>query len=324
MSRKSIVRYPVGLNAVQSIMQTATQSNLSFFHNAGTSSITIATLSPSIQQILDLSNNPTCKMIISGYVPQLEYCRLRDCVEGINTVNTIDDKWYHMGIRMKLYEEYNDGLFVKISFDPRKIIKHNIRLDEIVIKDHNVYYSPNIIGIIYVQIQHAKQILSILNTIDHISYGLEGIRLMVGNITNGSNLRGLLAYPDVDILHTTSNNVNQVFELLGLEAARNVIYLELLNKSNDELASGLFADIITREGILLPFSKNSIFTEKKGLLLSMGMERPSVDLTNMYNILSDKLHNSYARIIVGLPPLVGIQYSTDIADDVEENIAENF
>src|ERR1700709_330088 len=65
---ESIVNDPVGLKAIQSIMQTATQSNLSFFHKAGTMSNSIISLSPSVQQLLDLSKIPTCKTFVAGQI----------------------------------------------------------------------------------------------------------------------------------------------------------------------------------------------------------------------------------------------------------------
>lgn len=332
MSQKSIVGYPIGLNAVQSIMQNATQSNLSFFHSAGTSSTTISTLSPSIQQILDMSSNPTCKMSISTDInsSKLEYHELREFITSITLVDSIDEPWYELGIRLNLYSKITDpGNILKILFDVKKILKHNISLSDIIIKNYQVCYSPNIIGEMYICVKDYKNILSVINMVDHISFGVSNIRNAINIsgkvITNGSNFIGLLSFPDIDILNTTSNHIIQIYEALGLESARNVIYSELYNKSGDKLSSGIFADLMTKNGILQPFSKNQTFSEQKGLLLSMGMERPSYDLTRMYHTIEDDLKNSYARLTVGLKPLIGISRETSSNNiDNLDAIIDNF
>lgn len=307
MYEESIAGYPIGLNSVQDIMQNVTQSNLSFFHSAGTSSSTILTLSPSIPQILDVSNSMTCRMVVDGRPKSLEYCCLKDLITGIAVIDSDESDWIQLGVRLKYFEvpkEYRHIL--QISFDPRKLIHHEISLSEIHIPRYRLVFSPNIIGLLNIYVNNRKEVLPLINTIDRITFGLEGVCRSVAiadkTVTAGSNLSGLLRVPGVNFLTSTSNHIPQIFELLGIEAARKVIFQELMQKNSSKMSAGLFADLMTRDGIVQPFLKSKRFSQHKGLLLSMGMERPSTDLMEMYNTVHDRLTNSYAKIAMGYIP----------------------
>lgn len=312
MLKKSIPGYPVGLNSVQSIMQNATQSNLSFFHSAGTSSSSIMTLSPSIQQILDNSSSPTCKTVISSTRVRpnaLVYCSLKTCIRGISII-TEYPAWYNLGLSLGMYTQHSSTYLLCVELDRKRIVQSGISLSAVRIK-WPVFFSPNVLGELYVHFNSHSEIVSIIADIDNLSFGVPGIASAVQIsdmvVCNGSNPQGLLD-AGIDMSDISTNNIGHVAIFLGLEAARETIYQELHNKSEDAGSSSLFADIMTKNGFIQPFTKNKYFTEDKGVLLSMGMERPKYDLVGAYNTTLDPMHNSYARIAVGLKPLIGTNY----------------
>ena len=45
--------------------------------------------------------------------------------------------------------------------------------------------------------------------------------------TVGSNLPDILTIPDIDVKRTTSNDIQEIYRTLGIEAARQSIYNEL-------------------------------------------------------------------------------------------------
>jgi hypothetical protein len=71
----------IGIKAVQSVLQKATQSNLSMFHNAGNimSKGNLIFPKPSITQILDVVNDSSCSMeaTIKDYIYPKDLCYIK-------------------------------------------------------------------------------------------------------------------------------------------------------------------------------------------------------------------------------------------------------
>lgn len=329
LHNKSIPGHPIGLEAVQSIMQNATQSNLSFFHKAGTASSSILSLSPSVQQILDVIPNATSRMTVhgEGLSPNMfKYRCLKDFIRNISIITPNDAfaPWYDIGISMGKYtkEYFNKPTVLRIWLDTHELKNNDLSMEDIPIIDKNIAYSPNILGIYDIYLDDTTQISGVLTFFDNVIFGVPGIdqaiRLDDSIVTSGSNLSYVMAMPNIDTRRTTSNNILQVNDVLGIEASRTVIYRELLDKSDDKIASSIFADFMTRDGILRPFTKNKLFREHKNVLLSMGFERPNIDLSKIPGkIIRDDLTNSYARMAVGKTPILGTGYQEIVEQTIE-------
>ena len=46
--------------------------------------------------------------------------------------------------------------------------------------------------------------------------------------TNGNNLLDILSHPNIDYIRTISNDINEVYEVFGIEAARHILLNEFL------------------------------------------------------------------------------------------------
>jgi DNA-directed RNA polymerase beta' subunit len=310
---ESIVGDRVGLKAIQSIMQTATQSNLSFFHKAGTMS---KSLSPSVQQLLDLSKSPTCRMFIKLNKPlsskNIRYLRVIKIVESFSITQPGEEEfWIQLGVAMNLFELNRDFPYqLDIQFDVKQLIDRNIRLVDIVNKISTVtsiynkiiVHSPNILGIIRIYCDEHQSMIKIINKL-HL--GIEGIHDAVFHdestvVTNGSNLDEILRLSEVDINNTYTNHLLQMEERFGIEAAREILYDEIVLKNNNKQYAGIIADYMCVSGALKPFSKDN--TMIRNPILSMGYEEASSDLKKMHaNTIVDPLRNSYSRMALGLP-----------------------
>ena len=71
--------------------------------------------------------------------------------------------------------------------------------------------------------------------------------------TDGSSLQELLNHPNVDFTKTISNDIQEIYHLLGIEAAREAIIFELTEVINDagsyvNQRHISFADIMTSRG----------------------------------------------------------------------------
>src|ERR1700722_2856800 len=316
---ESIVSDPVGLKAIQSIMQTATQSNLSFFHKAGTMSNSIISLSPSVQQLLDLSKTPTCKTFVAGQIEpkDIVYVKVIHIIESLTITKPSDEEeaWVEVGSEMGLFKR-NVGFpyQLDVQFDVKELIKRKLFLTDIVdalsstvdIYNKMIIWSPNIVGIIRI---YCDEHQTMIKALSKLHLGIEGIHdLMIshdGNtITNGSNLGKLLKLPGIDPNQTYSNHVLEMEEKFGIEAARQILYEEILIKNNNSKYAGIIADYMSVTGALKGFNKSQV---RHHPILSMGYEESTSDLKRLgLGIpLIDHLENSYSRMALGLTPKIG-------------------
>lgn len=316
---ESIVNDPVGLKAIQSIMQTATQSNLSFFHKAGTMSNSIISLSPSVQQLLDLSKTPTCKTFVAGQIEpkDIVYVKVIHIIESLTITKPSDEEeaWVEVGSEMGLFKR-NVGFpyQLDVQFDVKELIKRKLFLTDIVdalsstvdIYNKMIIWSPNIVGIIRI---YCDEHQTMIKALSKLHLGIEGIHdLMIshdGNtITNGSNLGKLLKLPGIDPNQTYSNHVLEMEEKFGIEAARQILYEEILIKNNNSKYAGIIADYMSVTGALKGFNKSQV---RHHPILSMGYEESTSDLKRLGLGISliDHLENSYSRMALGLTPKIG-------------------
>jgi len=96
--------------------------------------------------------------------------------------------------------------------------------------------------------------------------------------THGCNLTDLSAAPCVDWFSTTTNDIHEVHNTLGIEAAVNVLYSELLNTISFD---GTYVDCrhimmivntMTRGGYIMPMSRHGINRMATGPLLRCSFE----------------------------------------------------
>jgi DNA-directed RNA polymerase subunit A" len=300
-------------------MQTATQSNLSFFHKAGTMSNSIISLSPSVQQLLDLSKTPTCKTFVAGQIEpkDIVYVKVIHIIESLTITKPSDEEetWVEVGSEMGLFKR-NVGFpyQLDVQFDVKELIKRKLFLTDIVdalsssvdVYNKMIIWSPNIIGIIRI---YCDEHQTMIKALSKLHLGIEGIHdLMIshdGNtITNGSNLGKLLKLPGIDPNKTYSNHVLEMEEKFGIEAARQILYEEILIKNNNSKYAGIIADYMSVTGALKGFNKSQV---RHHPILSMGYEESTSDLKRLGSgiPLIDHLENSYSRMALGLIPKIG-------------------
>lgn len=94
--------------------------------------------------------------------------------------------------------------------------------------------------------------------------------------TKGSNFRDVMALPFVDITHTMTNNIWEIYETLGIEALRQFLVQEFstivggVNTCHIKLLS----DKMTYSGKIDPISRYSVRSENGGALSKASFEEP--------------------------------------------------
>lgn len=128
--------------------------------------------------------------------------------------------------------------------------------------------------------------------------------------TNGSNLLDVLCNRDIDAYKTICNDVNEIYEVFGIEAARQALYNELAGVIEDAdmyvnyRHIALLVDTMTTKGYLLSIDRHGINRVDIGPLAKSSFEE-TTDMLIKAGIFSeiDKINGVSANIMLGqIPP----------------------
>jgi intein/homing endonuclease len=138
--------------------------------------------------------------------------------------------------------------------------------------------------------------------------------------TDGTNLQEIFANPNVDAYRTRSNDVWEIYHTLGIEAARNALYNEII----DVIGEGglnyrhlsLLLDTMTNRGQLMSIDRHGINRGDVGPLAKSSFEETTDMLINA-SIFSeyDKINGVSANIMLGQLPPCGTGDSEIILDE---------
>lgn len=124
--------------------------------------------------------------------------------------------------------------------------------------------------------------------------------------TNGTNLKKILLMDEVDVKRTTTNDVHQVFEILGIEAARNTILkesretLEEQGLEVDVRHLMLLADVMTVDGEIKDIGRYGISGKKASVLARANFEETKKHLINAsFYGETDNLRGVVENVLVG-------------------------
>jgi DNA-directed RNA polymerase subunit A" len=130
--------------------------------------------------------------------------------------------------------------------------------------------------------------------------------------TEGSNLQKVLEIDQVDKTRTTTNCVQEIYEVLGVEAARNAIVneasrtLEEQGLTVDIRHIMLVADLMTNDGDVKAIGRHGISGRKSSVLARAAFEITSTHLLHAAITGEvDNLDGVAENIIVGQPVTLG-------------------
>jgi len=142
--------------------------------------------------------------------------------------------------------------------------------------------------------------------------------------TNGSNLVEVLCHKNVDKVRTICNNINEIYEVLGIEAARQALYNEIWDVIKDadlyvnyrHLA--LLVDTMTSKGYLMSIDRHGINRVDIGPLAKSSFEE-TTDMLIKAGIFSevDKINGVSANIMLGQIPPCGTGDTDIIVDELK-------
>ena len=126
--------------------------------------------------------------------------------------------------------------------------------------------------------------------------------------TDGTNLQDIFANPNVDQNRTRSNDIYEIYQTLGIEAARNALYVEFMEVVGEGAINyrhmSLLIDTMTNKGTLMSVDRHGINRGDVGPLAKSSFEETTDMLINASMFSEhDHINGVSANIMLGqLPP----------------------
>jgi DNA-directed RNA polymerase II subunit RPB1 len=245
---------------------------------------------------------------VSPWLLRIEIDREKLLEEGINMLSlyTILQEYYDQTISCMFSDDNSNNLVFRIKLQESNEEDRDY-ITELKALEKNILENTIIKGIKNVnKAMMNKQEQSIYN---QETMSFEKTMEWVID-TSGTNMIDVMCHPEVDYTKTVSNDINEIYELLGIEAARNALYNELhgviasaeLYVNYRHLA--LLVDTMTNRGYLLSIDRHGINRVDFGPLAKCSFEE-TTDMLIKAGIFSevDRINGVSANIMLGqIPP----------------------
>ena len=318
----------VGNVAAESIGEPGTQMTLDTFHFAGVSEMNVTMGLPRLIEVLDARKTISTEMMeiyllppyntgqdIKKIAEKLKETSFNEYIEEIS----IDVLEASMTValdkqKMHLVDATPDKL-IKILQKTFKAFEFKAQGDTLTIRSTA---KEDKLKEVYRLKEKVKEVY--INGVKGITMVLpvkRGDEFLI--VTKGSNLRKVLDVEGVDTTRTTCNNIYEIEEVLGIEAARQGVINEV-NKVLDNQGIDidirhimLVSDTMTMNGHLLGISRYGIVKEKPSVLARASFETPLKHIFNaavtgeedhLNSVIENVMINQPVPLGTGLPKLV--------------------
>ena len=308
-----------GVVSAQSIGEPGTQMTMRTFHYAGVAEINVTLGLPRLIEIVDARKNPSTPMMTIFL--EKDYSHDRDKARELawkieaTYINVLGSMSTDI-TEMKVLIELNRKALTQRNMTSEEVagkieeelgVSAEIKEDTLVLEPGKPSY---------------RELLQLVKSVHSVILkGIKGIKRVVIRkedsgeyvlYTEGSMLKEVLSIDGVDATRTRTNNVNEIFEVMGIEAAR----LALINEATDTLKEQglnvdvrhimLVSDIMTVDGDVKPIGRHGISGEKASVLA-----RAAFEVTVNHLLDSgmkgdvDELRGVTENVIVGQPIRLG-------------------
>ena len=312
----------VGIIAAQSIGEPGTQMTMRTFHFAGVREMNVTLGLPRLIEIVDARRIPSTPSMTVYLKPEYENSEdvVMNVVKELENTTVIDVADIVTDITQMLLTIKPDQ--AKMS---ERLVNHSDLLDALakmkgitVISDQD---SKDIA--VKPQQESFKRLYQIQEQLKTLTIkGVPGIKRAIARVdqvtkswilyTQGSNLKEVLEIDEVDANRTFTNDIIEIAQVLGIEAARNAIYGESLRTLSeqglevDQRHLMLVADMMTFGGSVRAVGRQGISGRKSSVLARAAFEITTKHLLRA-GLLGevDPLTGVAENIIVGQPITLG-------------------
>jgi DNA-directed RNA polymerase subunit A" len=277
----------VGTVAAQSIGEPGTQMTLRTFHYAGVAELSVTQGLPRLIEIVDARNNPstpTMKIYLDNKIAsdRNDAKRIaRDIemvlVESVASNVSIDLLRQAIDIRLDSELMEDKGLTVEIVSEA---IQEKLKgKGEVEPGDNVIFVYPANDTLAELQ-RLSEKIRDVrvkgINDVTHVVIRKESDGYVL--YTEGSNLQDALEVEGVNPHKIYTNNLREIFQVLGIEATRNAIIKEAMNVLNEQGMDVdvrhiiLVADMMTADGNISQIGRHGISGSKNSALARAAFE----------------------------------------------------
>src|SRR3989338_6792666 len=318
----------VGVISAESIGEPGTQMTLNTFHFAGVAEMNVTMGLPRIIEILDGRENlQTPMMEIYLKKPYSEGKNIRDLAlsmkettlkeiafefllnmaQGVIEIKLNSEKMKELGI--------TDVFLSKAISSQIKGYSTRTTKDSLILMSkgkeeslNEIYRNKEKIKDMYIKgVKGISQVLPVKRLDEYII------------ITAGSNLVEILQLPEVDKERTITNNIFEIANVLGVEAARQAIINEVFKVIESQGLNVdmrhimLVADIICSSGLVKGITRYGVVSEKSSVLARASFETPIKHIINaalvgevdyLNSVVENVMLNQPIPAGTGLPNLV--------------------
>jgi DNA-directed RNA polymerase subunit A' len=330
-----------GVVTAQSFGEASTQMVLNVFHHAGVSQMQITLGLPRLIEILDARKQPSTPMM-EIYLDK-EHNNEHDARIVAEKIKEVKLKEIITSISIDFGAKK-----IEIDLDSKAVKSAHINSEKIIeklksrgfkVKGTETKVGINVTELGFKEIYKLKEKLK-----DAIISGVKGIpQVVVAKrdkdyviLTSGSNLQDILEVKGVDKEKIFSNDIHDVAEVLGIEAARQTIVNEI-NKvietqglDINERHLKLVADAMTSSGLVKGVTRMGIITDKASILARATFETPDKQFINatiqgakdeLNSVIENILLNQAIPVGTGLPGLL-VQVTGPLAKTIKSEKTE--
>jgi len=310
-----------GLETFTTSEGIVTHNTLNVFHFAGVSEMNVTVGLPRLIEIFDARKNPS--------TPKMEIYLKSKYGKSAQTVKEIATKIKETNLE-EITSDFSINIgknSINIELDRKRLKELDVKVETVVeklsaIKGMDVKVDKNLIvlksknkEIELIEVYKIKEKIKKLNIA-----GLKGITQVLPIKAEdefvihcaGTNLKGALEMEEIDSTRTMTNQIFEIAEVLGIEAARNAIMREAIKVIKDQALDidvrhiMFIADAMTRTGTIKGVTRGGITGEKESVLARASFETPIKHIIRATLIgEKDDLNSVVENVIVNQPIPLG-------------------
>jgi DNA-directed RNA polymerase beta' subunit len=240
---------------------------------------------------------------------ELDRAKMHDFGLDMITLHHILDNFYEDRITVMFTDDNSDNLIMRIKLNPDaatgkdkdKDVEKDDLLTDLKALEHNIMETVKIRGIKNIERASMSNATSI--NYNSTTKQFEKVNEFI-IYTDGSNMKEILAMKDIDASRTVTNDVNEVYDVLGVEAARQVLYNEIVDVLDNIQVNyrhiAILIDVMTNKGAILSVNRHGINRGDIGPLAKCSFEETTDKLIKAGIFAEfDKINGVAANVMLG-------------------------
>jgi DNA-directed RNA polymerase subunit A" len=326
----------IGIVTAESFGEPGTQMILNVFHMAGVAEVQVTKGLPRLIEILDARKEPS--------TPTMVVYLKSEHTKNDKMIKKISSHIKQMTLE-EVSSEFSLNIMkgsVEVTFHEKKIKDFGFKSDEIIevmkskLKDTNIRETKR--GLVIDSSKEGGDLTSLYKlkqkAKEVIIRGISGVTQVLPTkkdnkyviLCAGSNLKEVFKLKEVDAKLTVSNNLFEIADILGIEAARqaiiNEIWAVLENQGLDiDIRHAMFlAELMVHNGNVRGITRGGISGEKESVLARASFETPLKHIVSaslkgqtdyIRSVIENVMLNQPIPVGTGLPGLVAKIRKTD-------------